>query len=167
MFNFEIWWLQNISPVFSFAISVKIRNESSSIVIEVIGVFFFFLWRNFTYKKSTKKHKKHISKQKETAFFIRPKNYISKQKETAFFIHTRKYMSKHVLNHLKKASCLLFMFLKSISEKESHLYSCLFSLKMSKMWRLLCVLGKIWLFVCFLWIKVVCLLCYVFRHLGA
>ena len=97
----------------------------SSIVIEVIGGG--FLMKKFYTQKSTKKHKKHISKQKEPAFFIRPKNHISKQKETAFFIHTRKYMSKHELNHLKKASCLLFMFLKSISEKESHLCFCLFS----------------------------------------
>ena len=28
VFTFPIWWLQNISRVFNFAVSVKIRNES-------------------------------------------------------------------------------------------------------------------------------------------
>ena len=27
LFNFGIWWLQNISQVFNFAISVILRNE--------------------------------------------------------------------------------------------------------------------------------------------
>ena len=49
--------MQNISPVFSFAISVKIRNESSSIVIEVIGVFFFFYEEILHTKKAQKSTK--------------------------------------------------------------------------------------------------------------
>ena len=70
----------------------------SSIVIEVIGGNFFFM-------KKFHIQKKQISKQKETAFFIRTKNYISKQKGDSIFVQKS---TKKIHKQTKRDGIFLF-----------------------------------------------------------